>query len=69
MVLYASYTAILTSFLTVSTVTPPFTSLEEAVDVPGWKIGMLKGTAVPKIFQVCLFACVMWSCSKVLSIE
>ncbi|XP_063882975.1 glutamate receptor ionotropic, delta-1-like [Scylla paramamosain] len=50
-VLYASYTAILTSFLTVSTVTPPFTSLEEAVDVPGWKIGLLRGTAVPKIFQ------------------
>ncbi|KAG0717913.1 Glutamate receptor ionotropic, kainate 4 [Chionoecetes opilio] len=50
-VLYASYTAVLTSFLTVSTVTPPFTTLEEAVREPGWRIGILKGTAVPKILQ------------------
>lgn len=50
-VLYASYTAILTSFLTVSTVTPPFSTLQEAVKAPGWKIGMLKGTATPKILQ------------------
>lgn len=51
-VLYASYTAILTSFLTVSTVTFPFNSLEEAVRAPGWTIGVLKGTATPKALKV-----------------
>lgn len=60
-VLYASYTAILTSFLTVSTVTPPFTTLDEAVSAPGWKIGLLKGTATPKILQVVVLVFLLWS--------
>ncbi|KAG7163119.1 Glutamate receptor ionotropic, kainate 4-like 1 [Homarus americanus] len=44
-VLYASYTARLTSFLTVSSIRLPFSSLEQAVNTPGWKIGILKGTS------------------------
>ncbi|XP_037779574.1 probable glutamate receptor [Penaeus monodon] len=45
-VLYASYTARLTSFLTVSSLRLPFTTLEEAVHLPEWKIGLQKGTSV-----------------------
>ncbi|XP_045616456.1 glutamate receptor ionotropic, kainate 4 [Procambarus clarkii] len=45
LVLYASYTARLTSFLTVSSIRLPFYSLEQAVNTPGWKIGLLRGTS------------------------
>ncbi|CAG7719957.1 unnamed protein product [Allacma fusca] len=45
-VLYASYTARLTSFLAATTDTLPINSLAEAVDNHHWKIGMIKGTSV-----------------------
>lgn len=53
-ILYASYTAGLTSALTVSTEGPPFTSLMGAVDVyPSWEIGISKGTAIEEFVKVC----------------
>ncbi|XP_070001442.1 glutamate receptor ionotropic, kainate glr-3 isoform X2 [Penaeus vannamei] len=51
-ILYASYTAGLTSALTVSTEGPPFTSLMGAVDVyPSWEIGISKGTAIEEFVK------------------
>ncbi|XP_066961695.1 glutamate receptor ionotropic, kainate glr-3-like isoform X2 [Macrobrachium rosenbergii] len=45
-ILYASYTARLTSYLTVSTTRFPFTSLGGAVSAPGWRITLQRGTSV-----------------------
>ncbi|KAK4326215.1 hypothetical protein Pmani_003249 [Petrolisthes manimaculis] len=44
-ILYANYTALLTSYLTVSTQSPPFTTFTEAVaSYPQWQIGIMTGT-------------------------
>ncbi|XP_042234043.1 glutamate receptor ionotropic, kainate 2-like [Homarus americanus] len=44
-ILYTSYTALLTSYLTVSTKTPPFTTFNAAVaSHPTWQIGIMRGT-------------------------
>ncbi|KAK3886329.1 hypothetical protein Pcinc_009505 [Petrolisthes cinctipes] len=44
-ILYANYTALLTSYLTVSTQSPPFTTFAEAVaSYPQWQIGIMTGT-------------------------
>ncbi|KAK7069260.1 hypothetical protein SK128_020521 [Halocaridina rubra] len=50
-IFYAAYTARITSFLAVSGDKLPFTSLKEATSTPGWKIGVLNGTAALKVLQ------------------
>nr|XP_053630937.1 glutamate receptor ionotropic, kainate 5-like [Cherax quadricarinatus] len=51
-ILYASYTARLTSVLAVSSTSLPFSSLEEAVNTAEWRIGLLRGTSTIETLQV-----------------
>ena len=51
-ILYANYTARLTSYLAANTDTLPVNSLEEAVNNYNWKIIVVKGTAVPDRIRV-----------------
>ena len=52
MCLYASYTAVLTSSLTVSNTAPPFTSLKEALLDEEWRVGVLGGAASAGLVKV-----------------
>ncbi|XP_068209540.1 glutamate receptor ionotropic, kainate glr-3-like isoform X3 [Palaemon carinicauda] len=51
-VLYAAYTAVLTSYLTVSTESLPFTTLQQAVEsFPEWQVGILEGTSLRQLIN------------------
>ena len=52
-VLYAYYTARLTSYLAVSTASLPFTTFKGAVDkYPEWEIGIMTGTPLKTFIEV-----------------
>lgn len=51
-ILYASYTARLTSYLAANNDGLPVNSLEEAVNNRNWKIIIVNGTAVPDRIRV-----------------
>ena len=51
-ILYASYTARLTSYLAANTDTLPVNSLEEAVNNHNWKIVVVKGDSVTDRIRV-----------------
>lgn len=44
-VIYASYTAVLTSFLASNTERLPLNSLSEAIASKNWKVGLVKGSS------------------------
>ncbi|XP_064104687.1 glutamate receptor ionotropic, kainate 1-like isoform X2 [Macrobrachium nipponense] len=51
-ILYAAYTAVLTSYLTVSTESFPFTTLQGAINShPEWEVGILEGTPLRQLIE------------------
>ena len=51
-ILYAFYTATLTSYLTLSTKGPPFTDIYGAIRHPDWDVGVMKGTPILEQIKV-----------------